>query len=224
MNYVRERSTKYYVILDKTIFHPKGGGQPSDIGWLIAEGFRFEVRKVINVKGIIVHYGKVIDGDFPKLGEKVKLILNWEHRYKIMRLHTAGHIIDYAISRIYGHVLNTLDAFHSFPKPYIVYEGPPPAIEELKQVEATANNIVKKAIPVEVTFVGSDELKDKVVNAPNLGRLPHVQKYRIVSIRGINAIPCTGTHVENTKEVGEILVKGFDMASSNSFRLYYDVS
>ena len=224
MDYVRERSTKYYIILDKSVFHPKGGGQPSDVGWLVADGLRFEVRKVIDVNGVLVHYGRVMEGSIPEIGSEVKSLLDWERRYRVMRIHTAGHIIDYAISEVYGHVLNTLGAFHGPPNPYVIYEGYPPSMKELNRVEEIANEIVKESLSVKAFFVGSDELRNGVVGAPNLSRLPQAREYRIVSIEGVNAMPCTGTHVRNTEEVGKILIKGADSLGSNSFRLNYDVS
>ena len=98
LDFVCERGSRYYVVLDRSIFHPRGSGQPCDIGWLVGDGFRFLVRKVLDVYGVLVHYGKVVDGEMSSRGSMVKYIIDWDRRYRVMRLHTAGHIIDYAVN------------------------------------------------------------------------------------------------------------------------------
>lgn len=223
LDYVCERGSRYYVVLDRSIFHPRGGGQPCDIGWLVGDGFRFLVRKVLDVYGVLVHYGKVVDGDMPSRGSMVKCVIDWDRRYRIMRLHTAGHIIDYAVNQVYGHVVETLDALHGPPKPYIVYKEYPPSDNILRRIESIANQIVEEKHPVEILFASRDELVYKVVGAPNIDRLPRADKYRLVSIRGVNAIPCTGTHVGNTGEVGRIIIDNVEVLDKG-FKLFYNVS
>lgn len=222
-DYVREKGSKYYVILDKTIFHPRGGGQPSDTGLLFSTSFKFGVRKVIDVGGVVVHYGRLVEGRLEK-DVPVKCVIDWERRYKVMRLHTAGHILDYAVYRVYGRVVETLDAFHGPPRPYIAYRARPPEPREVEEIERIANSVVEEAIPVEIVFAKPGELERRILNAPNIGRLPPaVSRYRIVATRGVNAIPCTGTHVRNTREVGKIIVKEVEPMEDDSFKLYYDV-
>ncbi|RLG82136.1 MAG: hypothetical protein DRO40_08385 [Thermoprotei archaeon] len=223
LDFVCERGSRYYVVLDRSIFHPRGGGQPCDTGWLVGEDFRFSVKKVLDVNGVLVHYGRIVDGEMPSRGSLVKCILDWDRRYRIMRLHTAGHVIDYAVNRVYGHVVETLDALHGPPKPYIVYNESPPSENDLRRIEALANQVVMEKHPVEIYFASRDELEDKVIGAPNIDRLPYADKYRIVSIKGVNAIPCTGTHVRNTGEIGRIIIHGVEVLD-RGFKLFYDVS
>ena len=71
------------LVLDRTIFYPEGGGQPSDRGLIEGEGFTIEVTKV-KERGEIWHEG-IIKGRIPKKGEKVKLKLDWEWRYENMK-------------------------------------------------------------------------------------------------------------------------------------------
>src|SRR5262245_33289005 len=84
------------VLLDRTAFYPGGGGQPNDIGVLIADGNECKVTKV--VKGNV----HIIEGDLPPVGAKVKGVLDWDLRYKLMRTHTAMHILCGVVWRDYG--------------------------------------------------------------------------------------------------------------------------
>jgi len=100
----------------------KPGGQGSDIGWVRGEGFEFRVEKALMVGNVVVHYGRVVGGELPAKGFPVTLELDWEPRYRAMRLHTAGHILDYAVMRAYGRHVNTLEARHIPPDACIEYE------------------------------------------------------------------------------------------------------
>jgi len=218
---IRDRGSRAYIVLDKSIFHPRGGGQPSDLGIIMKGAKKFEVRKVLEINGVLAHYGKLIGSNFTN-GELVKCILNWKLRYSIMRFHTAGHILDYALMKVYGRTVNTLDAFHGPPTAYIHYEGKMPTEEKINEIEAAANEIVAKRIPVKIKYVNRENLYDFAFNAPNLNRLPKSNKYRIVIIENVNGIPCTGTHVANTGEIGRIIVSKCERTEAG-FKLNYIV-
>ncbi|MEM1635080.1 MAG: alanine--tRNA ligase-related protein [Thermosphaera sp.] len=112
-----DKPGRCYLVFDKSIFHPRSGRQPSDTGFVIDQGFSFKVEKVLMVKGVLAHYGRVLQGSPPVKGSLVKLLLDWETRHLVIRLHTAGHVLDYAVSKAYGRVVNTLDAHHGPPRP-----------------------------------------------------------------------------------------------------------
>ena len=88
------------VILDQTAFFPGGGGQPSDIGKLISAGKTSNVKRAKKISGTIVH---LLEGEdsLPLVGAHVGGQLNWEHRYKVMRTHTAMHILCGVVWRDY---------------------------------------------------------------------------------------------------------------------------
>lgn len=221
LDYVLEKGNKYYVVFDKTIFHPRSGGQSSDTGFVVGEGFEFEVLKVLEFGEVIVHYGRLINGSLEK-DMVVRQLINWNHRYYTMRLHTAGHILDYAVMKNYGGVLNTLDANHGPPESYVVYEAEfLPESRDLPIIENYANDVVESSRPVKTYWAEPWELTRRTYNAPNLRRLPARDRYRVVEIEGINAIPCTGTHVINTREVGYIEVTRI-VRIKNGFKLYYN--
>ena len=79
-----------YIILDKTAFYPTGGGQPCDYGTLTGNG---KQHKVINVKKITGNITHELEEPGLLEGEEVHGTLNWERRYKLMRMHTAAHLL-----------------------------------------------------------------------------------------------------------------------------------
>ena len=88
------------VVLDRTAFYCQGGGQPSDSGVLGDDhGLNCVVTKVQKIEGKVLHR---IPGDLPQVGTNVKGTIDWDHRYKLMRTHTALHILCGVIFRDYG--------------------------------------------------------------------------------------------------------------------------
>ncbi len=222
---LREKGSRYYIILDRTIFHPKGGGQPSDVGTIRIGDNVFDVKKVLDVDDVIIHYVKARSSSFTYnelTGDIAHCTINWSYRYEIMKLHTAGHILDYAVQKVYGGIVNTLDAFHGPPEAYVGYEAKPPDKFVIKRIEEIANEIVREGRNVSYKYVTRDELHKVIFNAPNISRLPMSSIYRVVIIDGVNGIPCTGTHVRNTKEVGNIKITRMEELN-DAFRLYYTV-
>ncbi|HDI73709.1 MAG TPA: hypothetical protein ENF57_01720 [Candidatus Korarchaeota archaeon] len=217
----RKERRNVYIVLNRSIYHPKGGGQPTDLGFMRGEGFTVSLKKVMEVRGVLVHFGK-LSGRLPGQGEEVNCSLDWERRYLIMRLHTAGHILDHAIRESYGRVVDTLGANHGPPEAFTEYKAGPPDLEQIKFIAERANEVVRNGREVRFVYVTPEELPAKARGAPNLDRLPPAERYRLVVIEGINAIPCTGTHVMNTREVGFIELKGVE-ETERGFKLYYDV-
>ncbi|MEM0090128.1 MAG: alanyl-tRNA editing protein [Nitrososphaerota archaeon] len=220
LRWIRETGRKGYVVVDETIMHPKSGAQPSDRGVLESTGITFTVSKVMEYGGVIVHYGEISGGDF-KEGMDVKMRLDWERRYKIMRTHTAGHIVDYAVVTTYGKLFQSQSAMHDVGHGFQEYLGE--YLGDLKErIEEVANEVVASSKPVFAEYVSVHELSKKVFGAPNLSRLPRLDVYRIVVIEGINAIPCGGTHVKSTSEVGRIKIDLIEQ-TSNGFKITYRV-
>lgn len=208
-----------YLALDGTIFHPKMGGQPNDRGTLEGQGFRVDVRKVMAVGGIAVHWGKVIDG-IPAPG-RVEASLDWSLRYLIMRRHTAGHLLDHCLTTVTETPAETLGSWLGDPC-YVEYRGPLPNPESMRRIRLMAQEWIKNGRPVFVEYVSRRELLERAPRAPNVSRLPVLEVYRIVTIEGCEPIPCSGTHVKDVREVGAFRIKSA-YPTPKGFRVYYDV-
>ncbi|MEM1533632.1 MAG: alanyl-tRNA editing protein [Nitrososphaerota archaeon] len=220
LRYVPETKKSGYLVTADTIMHPKGGAQPSDIGTIESPSFKATIKKVLEHSGVIIHYGEVTDG-VPREGDRVSITIEWEGRYKVMRLHTAGHIVDYAALQVLGRDLFSSKAFHGPPESFVEYIGRAERVD-ITSLQKISNDIVKASRRVYPIWVSREDLMKTVKGAPNIARLPDLETYRVVVIDGVNAIPCGGTHVANTIEVGEILIRGVRDVE-NGFRVIYDV-
>ncbi|MEM4834325.1 MAG: alanyl-tRNA editing protein, partial [Thermosphaera sp.] len=193
------------IVLNQTIFHPRSGGVDNDTGWIIYD----DVEKLVTNVFIDKETGEVIhelekEVDIP-VGCKVHLRLNWNRRYKLMRLHTAAHILsaimynDYKalitggnITEEYGYDDYSLESFEK---------------ELFEQAVKKANEIASRGFEVKIYWLPRDE----ALKIPGIVKLaskmpPSIEKLRIVEIPGVDIQADGGPHVKNTLEIGEIVI------------------
>jgi alanyl-tRNA synthetase len=209
----------WYVVLDETIFHPKGGGQPSDKGTLQGPGFKLDVRKAMFAGPVIVHWGKLAEGA-PAEGP-VKTELDWNWRYLMMRRHSAGHLLDHVLAEVVGHNVETMDSWLGEPC-YVAYKGNQPSVEELVRIEEEENKVIRRGGPIVTRQVTEEELRKNFSDSPNFERLPSSKQLRLVTIEGSRPIACGGTHLRNISEAKGVRVKSAEKVEGG-FRIYYDV-
>ena len=205
------------ILLDRTIFYPEGGGQPSDRGIIAGEGFRIFVEKV-HGKDEVWHEGK-LEGRLPEPGEPVRMVVDAEWRYENMRQHTGQHILSAVFKDLYDANTTGFQIFEGYNKIEIDYPGEL-TWEIILDVERTANGIVWSDLPVEVEVYENlpDELRKKLRKELSDKVKPPI---RIVSIPGVDVIPCGGTHVMSTREVGIIKVVNFYRKSRKLWRIEF---
>jgi len=206
-----------YIILDKTAFYPKGGGQPWDEGYITRSGEQFKVVYVGKFSGEISHE---VDKSGLKEGDVVSCELDWERRYTYMRYHTASHLISNILYRranakITGNQIEMDKTRMDFS---MVDYSP----DRLKQFVNEANEVLKKNLPVSVDYMSREE----VLNKPELARLAmglpgDIKEFRIVKIGDIDEQVDGGTHVKNLKEIGEIEVTKTVNKGKNNRRMYF---
>ena len=216
-----DEKRSWYVVLDATIFHPKGGGQPSDRGLLAAQGFRIEVKKaMLAAKGVIVQWGKALEG-MPQEGPaNAKIDSDW--RFLMMRRHSAGHLLDHALEQVVGGTVEALDSWLGDPC-YVSYKGQPPSHEQVREIEIVENQTISRGATVTAREVGAEELKRELTGSPNLANLPDLERLRVVTIEGCRPIACGGTHLRNVSEAEGIRLGKVETVEEG-FRLYYDVT
>jgi len=215
---VVEEKNSAYLALNRTIFHPRSGGQPSDQGTLEGSSFRVDVKRAMLQAGVIIHYGKV-EGK-PETGP-VTCKINWPNRFLLMRRHTAAHLLDYCLATHTSSRVETTDSWLG-DGPYVGYGGPVPSNLDLEQLQNLANSFIQKGLNVEVRTLDRADAERLIADAPNIARLPKGDKLRIVTIDGQLPIPCGGTHVRNLKEVGRTEVRKTEPAETG-FRLHFEV-
>lgn len=186
-----------FVVLNQTTFYPEGGGQPSDTGKFVVNGEDIEVLKVIKRGEMVFHY---IDKDI-KQGLWVKGIIDWNKRYRYMRLHSGEHLLT-----------GLFEARDSGPKVFSSFEQldfqPSEITEEtIKKVWTNFDEIVEKNIPIEIYYINRDNLRvgEDLRKQSFLEKIPQsVQKLRIIRIGEYAETFCMGTHVRSTGEIGKI--------------------
>ena len=155
-----EGEGQHRMILDQTVFYPMGGGQATDQGELKGDNWSGEVYQVINRDEEIWHFVKTTNT--PTVGMKVHGNINWDRRYKNMKLHSAGHVIDFAmfLLGLSPKTLVPMKADHN-KNPHIVYQGV--LTEDIKQkLEDKSNELVSQNLKITWYFQPLENLKKKL--------------------------------------------------------------
>lgn len=208
------------VVLDRTAFYPGGGGQPNDVGTLNAGNQSWTVTKVKKVNGRPVHY---IEGDLPAVGTAVNGQLDWERRYRLMRTHTAMHILCGVVWRDYGAQVTggNMEPLQG----RMDFEFETMRQELVAAIEAAVNAEVAAARPVHVRILPRAEafaIPDLIRTKINL--LPEgIMEVRTVELEGLDLQADGGTHVANTSEVGRIRISDYKSKGKINKRIYVEL-
>ena len=194
------------VVLDGTAFYPGGGGQPNDLGKLVAGDQIYEVTKVRRDGDAIQHE---LDHPGPATGTSVTGRLDWDRRYALMRTHTALHILCGVVWRDYGAKVTGGNMQPLSGRMDFEFESM--SGELVREIEAKVNAEVGAAHPIRVDFLDRDAANrhpDLIRTKVNL--LPEgIRAVRVVDIEGLDVQADGGTHVANTSEVGAVQVVGY---------------
>ncbi len=206
-----------FLVLDKTAFYPRGGGLVSDLGEI--DGVKVtEVKK----EGDDRIFHKVEDSSKFSTGGRITGKLDWDRRHRVMRMHTAAHLLSAIINKETGALItgNSIEpdesrvdfSLESFDKG---------KIEEYLQ---KANEHVKQSLEVKTYFLNREE----AMKLPGIVKLaqampPEVEQLRIVDIMGVDIQADGGVHVKNVSEVGTIRLIKTENKGKNNRRLYFTV-
>jgi misacylated tRNA(Ala) deacylase len=200
------------VVLDRTVFYPGGGGQPSDRGLLLrtADGRSWTVRAARKDGGEIVHELEPGEGDPPAIGDVVRADLEWARRLALMRTHTALHALCGVVWRDYGALVTGGNMEPGAGRMDFEFERMSgdlvDAIEVSVNAElAAARDVRVNVLPRAEAFAIPDLIRTKVNLLPE-----GIEEIRTVEIVGLDLQADGGTHVANTREVGSIRVTGYE--------------
>ena len=206
------------ILLDRTAFYPGGGGQPNDLGEIIAGDKTYSLTKVARGN---VH---IIDGDLPAIGESVRGLLDWERRYKLMRTHTAMHILCGVVWRDYGASVTGGNMEPLAGRMDFEFERL--QRELVDEIESRINAEVEAARDIRVKILPRDEafqIPDLIRTKINL--LPEgIPEVRTVEIVGLDLQADGGTHVANTREVGHIRITDYKSKGGINKRIYVELA
>ena len=188
-----------HIELNQTAFYAKSGGQPGDKGEIEREGSKIQVLETIKENNKIIH---IVD-DLKDLEENCDIIgkINWDLRYKHMRMHTALHLLCSIVP------LGVTGGQIGYEKSRLDFNDPDKLINK-EELEEKINLLVEDNHTVTTEVIESRILEEK----PELVRTMSVKppqldgKIRLVRIGDVDLQPCGGTHVKSTTEIGKIQI------------------
>ena len=203
-----------HIYLDRTVFFPEGGGQLGDTGVILRTG-GVSVRIIDTLsteENSLVHV--VEDGaDLPQVGENVTARIDWERRYRLMRMHSALHMLCSVVpAPVTGGSIRDGQGRLDFDLP-----------EPVDKVELTGllNQVIARDRPMSMQWITAQQLAEQ----PELVRTMSVKPptgtgtVRLVHFEGVDLQPCGGTHVSSTGEIGSIRVRKIEKKGRQNRRV-----
>ena len=183
------------VVLDKTSFYARGGGQEPDHGTIA----NYKVMDVNKHGGIVVHE---LEGGIPNEGDRVKCKVDSLRRENITKNHTSTHILNSSSRSVLGSWIWQHSAFKEADHARLdITHHSPLSENEIKEIEKVANSVVKQNIPVSIDNFDRGTAEQKYGFRIYQGGVVPVKSVRIVSIKDFDVEACGGTHVKKTGDI-----------------------
>jgi misacylated tRNA(Ala) deacylase len=215
------------VALDRTVVFPGGGGQPCDEGMLtrLADDCQWPVLAARKAGAVVWHE---VGGErpLPDVTDRVRVELDWERRYRLMRMHTALHVLCGVVFRDYGALVTGGNMGPDRARMDFEMDSADFTPERVAEIEQRANEELRAGRDVRVQILPRDEafkIPDLIRTKINL--LPEgIAEVRTVEIAGLDLQADGGTHVQNTQEVGTLRVVGTRSKGKANKRLEIELS
>jgi misacylated tRNA(Ala) deacylase len=211
------------VRLARTAFYPVGGGQPADTGTLKTPAGPIAVTGVRREKGVIWHTVDAGDAGLPDVGVEVQGEIDWDRRFRLMRTHTALHVLcgviwaDHGIP-VTGGNMEPMKGRLDFPFPNM-------SADLGAQVERRINEEIAKAHEIVVDFLPRSVAdSDPALIRTSANLIPQeIDPLRVIDIVGLDRQADGGTHVLSTAEVGKVRVAGTESKGKDNKRIRIEV-
>jgi misacylated tRNA(Ala) deacylase len=202
--------------LDATVFYPTGGGQPGDAGVLRSAAGDIAIANTIkgDAPDGVIHV-PAAGARIPEVGEAVEAAIDWDRRYRLMRFHTALHLL---CSIVPGAVTG---GSIGEDKARLDFDIATDALDKAS-IESRLNALVAGGHAVTPRWITDDELAVR----PELVRTMSVKppsghgSVRLLDIEGVDLQPCGGTHVTRTGEIGRVVVPKVESKGRHNRRVY----
>ena len=193
------------IVLDRTVFYARSGGQPGDIGVLRWDGRETPIADTIKGEGETILHVPAPDAPLPPAGATVEAEIDWERRHRLMRMHTAMHLLCSLIkgAAVTGGSVGADRSRLDFDLP-----NPPPK----EQIEAGLNALIEADHPVRIEWVEESVLDTNPDLVRTMSVAPPRGTGRLRLMRSgsdeafVDLQPCGGTHVARTGEIGRVSV------------------
>ncbi|MEN9754596.1 MAG: hypothetical protein RLZ07_978 [Pseudomonadota bacterium] len=195
------------IILDRTVFYATGGGQPGDVGVLLsANGTNTKIANTVygEDKSQIIHVpaeGEIL----PEIGSEVAATLDWDIRYKRMRIHTALHVLTTVLPYpVTGGAIGDGEGRLDFDIP--------DAGQDKDEITAELMRRISQNAAVTYRWITDEELEANPSLVKTMSVKPPMGtgRVRLVEIAGLDLQPCGGTHVNNTSEIGSVAITAIE--------------
>lgn len=207
------------IILDETIFYATNGGQPGDSGQLTWQGGAIEIATTVKGEGGTIILIPAEPNALPPVGSTVQQSLNWDRRFRHMRVHTALHLLSVVIPLpVTGGSIGTEKGRLDFDMP--------DAPEDKQALEDTLNKLIACDFDVSAEWITEEELaaKPDLVKTLSVAPPKGAGKIRLIRIgEGENTAdlqPCGGTHVLHTAQIGRVRLGKIEKKGKQNRRVY----
>ena len=200
------------IVLDRTVFYPRGGGQAGDCGALVRDdGSSIAITDTVKgeAPGEIVHVAAApLDA-----GEPVTARIDWERRHRHMRFHTATHLL----CAIVPHPTNGCSITADYAR--LDFDMVEPL--EREHLERELARLVAEAHDIRTIWISDEELdaKPELVRTMSVKPPRGVGRVRLLEIDGVDLQACGGTHVANTREIGVVRIAKIEKKSARTRRV-----
>lgn len=207
------------VLLDRSIFYPLGGGQPGDTGHLIdlENNNRIDVidtrKNLPQASGEILHLLAPESAPLAR-GAKVSLHIDWERRYKHMRMHSCMHLLSAILPwPVTGGQVGAESGRIDFDIPEAILDKHE-ITEKLNQLIQKDNKVMSRWITTQELADNPSLVKTMSVKPPTAGG-----RVRLIEIEGCDLQPCGGTHVKQTAEIGKVEIRKIEKKGAQNRRV-----
>jgi misacylated tRNA(Ala) deacylase len=194
-----------FVVFEQTIFYPGGGGQPCDRGYIKQGDQIYKVLKVKKEEGEIIHE---IDRPLQGTKQAITMEIDWSWRFQNMRYHTLLHVIAGYLYKNYNALTTSSQIEEDYARLELAFS--PEIIEELsfEDLEQSLKELLVKPHNVQINRIDREEAqqKDGIIKTMINLLPPSLNEIRIVRIDDIDEQACSGTHVNNTFEIGDFSI------------------
>lgn len=232
-SYLKEINTKIkkiteqqYLVLEETITYAESGGQPSDEGKIIKNDKEYEIVYAKKMENGISHMLKEKTIELNE-GDEIKLILNWEKRYTLMKMHSSAHVLIAAINQINPKIKVTGNQLGE-KESRMDINTEELNNEEIQKIEQKANQIIQEEHQIKHRILTKEEAMENQELFKLDGKNPKemIEKFDIIrttEIENVDEQIDGGTHVKNTKEIGKIKITKTKNKGKNNKRMYWEI-
>nr|XP_056720697.1 alanyl-tRNA editing protein Aarsd1 [Euleptes europaea] len=206
----KEALQGFHVILEDTILFPEGGGQPDDRGLLND----IPVLRVARRGPDALHFIQTP----VEPGSEVQLVLDWDRRFDHMQQHSGQHLITAVADLMFGFKTTSWELGHQ--QSTVELDTPSMTLDQVVALEQSVNDKIRARIPVVVRHLAEGDAEGDKVRSRGLPD-DHTGPVRIVSIEGVDATMCCGTHVSNLSDLQVIKFLGTEKGKKNKTNLVF---